>query len=515
MPVNFIVDLIRDVADWLAPEQDRKARPDRELIDEAREAEFYDIPVPTRKGILHGRSTAAAVGGGSTGPHDHEVTVSGDVSRYTDVATWTHTAVIPDNQMRQTGIEVDTSKEFLHIALNLTDDDTAPRELGYQRIRTAEWLALALDDTAEGGAFVESSSRSGILAFPTDDRYNVISTHIRRYQDAQQVNRLAIGFQITADQPSAFINGIRYFYEDKTVTVESTGSSEDSGGGGGGGGALIDVSEEHAPPEINEDNYKNAWADFDRDVPRVWVGYRARHEGTPAEGDFSEFTHAQFLGVRHDDSHAGSPSVFTSYYSLSRHSMRARVRHDGRFGAPDRWVWTDYSYDSWATRMGITLLNWLGERADEAALLREIGDSIDSTRTYGGYNTDTGHVETLDNDTWVDPLDQADVYGAHPLDSPQGFPRSYWWGKGQTERWPTTHPNEDNGTPRRLAWAADGPHENFDGGVGDFILATSDISSDIDAGSPSLTNEMVFQPPRVCGIFVSSCQPAKSRVMLR
>ena len=76
-----------------------------------------------------------------------------------------------------------------------------------------------------------------------------------------------------------------------------------------------------------------------------------------------------------------------------------------------------------------------------------------------------------------------------------------FWGIGQTEAWPVGFPNEQTGILlRRMAFAADGPHEDWDGGgdglFDDFFVAAADVDSNIDAGSPAAaTDNVVFSPP--------------------
>ena len=133
-------------------------------------------------------------------------------STYTDVETLTYTGDLTAGLLYQTAIEVDVTKDFMHIALSVSGTST-PRELEYARIRTDEWLALAVDTTTNASAFAESDGKSGILAYATDDRFNVISLHLRRYVNAGK-SLLSIGIKaLPGDTPAADINGIRYFYE--------------------------------------------------------------------------------------------------------------------------------------------------------------------------------------------------------------------------------------------------------------------------------------------------------------
>ena len=72
---------------------------------------------------------------------------------------------------------------------------------------------------------------------------------------------------------------------------------------------------------------------------------------------------------------------------------------------------------------------------------------------------------------------------------------------GQTEEWPVDFPNTQNGTAlRRMAFAADGPHDGWDGGLSgfydDIFVAAADVDSDIDTGLPAAaTDNVVFTLP--------------------
>ena len=64
-------------------------------------------------------------------------------------------------------------------------------------------------------------------------------------------------------------------------------------------------------------------------------------------------------------------------------------------------------------------------------------------------------------------------------------PVAYWWGTGQTERWPAGYPNGDDGDRRRLRWATALPDEEFNRGeefFGDIWVPWAQVSTDIDAG---------------------------------
>ena len=399
-------------------------------------------------------------GGGGGGPHTHGITLSPD-SPYSAVEEWTRVASFVDGQMYQTGIEVDTDLEFLHVGLVIdegTDGADAPRELSYQRIRTAEWEGLELDSTADGAVFQEADNNSGILVYPTDDRYNVISLHLRRYQNADGDDLLSVGVQIASDQPSNDIRGIKYFYENPVTAI--TGNTASAGGGGGGGGGYVDVSEDRHPPTITEDNYKNLFVDFN-EPPRVWQGYRATHVHEDATGDFTNVVDSDLIdpGVFRDDAHAGSPSAFMMYFSTSRHSWRARVLHEGRGVVPDRWVWVDYSWHSTRSRLFTDTALFLGEADTDAELVAQVSNH-DAAINYYGINLTTHRVRFLTNSSYVAPVDETPTYGASPI-VPAEKADMMFWGADQDGATPSdlVARVRIGGDRYRLLWDTDGPNQ--------------------------------------------------------
>ena len=75
-------------------------------------------------------------------------------------------------------------------------------------------------------------------------------------------------------------------------------------------------------------------------------------------------------------------------------------------------------------------------------------------------------------------------------------PVGIWYGIGQTEEWPRNFPNTQTGSLlRRLAFAADGPHDGWDGGLDgvydDIFVAAADVDANIDAGAPAAATDNV------------------------
>ena len=80
-------------------------------------------------------------------------------------------------------------------------------------------------------------------------------------------------------------------------------------------------------------------------------------------------------------------------------------------------------------------------------------------------------------------------------------PTAVWYGVGQTEEWPSGHPNAQTGTLlRRMAFAAGGPHDGWDNGLDgsydSIFVAAADVDANIDAGTPAAaTDNVVFTLP--------------------
>ena len=244
------------------------------------------------------RTYASLRGGGVAGgsvpsgelvPHTHELALA---SPYTDVETWERagTTVFADNRMYQTGITIDTSKDFFFFTLIITGAGN-PRELEYKRMRTVEWEALELDDTADDGVFNRSSERSGLFDFATNERYNVISVHLRRYVDGGE-NKLAIGVELPSDAPATGIRGIRYFYEHPVT--ETTGGEASSISGS----SLLAGSFANATPPAEDtvgliENIEGVLYEHDR---RHHDGHGKMIGGTASPGTWITLSHDDFLG---------------------------------------------------------------------------------------------------------------------------------------------------------------------------------------------------------------------------
>ena len=159
-------------------------------------------------------------------------------------------------------------------------------------MRTVEWEGLELDDTANDSAFDRGSEKSGLFDFATNERYNVISVHLRRYVAGGE-NKLAIGVELPSDAPATGIRGIRYFYEHPVT--ETTG---EAGSLGASGSSLSAVSfaEATTPAEGTVgliENIEGVLYEHDR---RHHDGHGKTIGGTASPGTWITLNHDDFLG---------------------------------------------------------------------------------------------------------------------------------------------------------------------------------------------------------------------------
>ena len=463
--------------------------------------------VKSNVGVGIGATGSGGGGGGGNGgggPHTHGITLSPD-SPYSVVEEWTRAASFADGLMYQTGIEVDTDLEFLHVGLVIdegTDGADAPRELSYERIRTAEWEGLELDSTADGATFQEADNNSGILGFPTDDRYNIISLHLRRYQNADGDDLLSVGVQIASDQPSNDIRGIKYFYENPVTAITGNTATASGGGGGGGGGAggsylnpvsLADALEPAADTVRTIENINGT-------LYQHWVKHHEGHSkqigGTDIPGSWQELDHDRFRGF-HRRATAITPAA-EEFYANSTYGDFEIYHENGTTGWTGLTGWFGYNpfaeNEPWHSRLisGVeTILTFRG-------LSHNRRESFNIATAAGDAFVDVGNQQVYFAASYTASLDGYDDYIRRIYRSQAYFgnPRSYWWGKGQAERNPATYPNVDNASVlRRLAFAADGPHEVYSGFDYDIFVDAADVSSNADSGGPAFTGLMVFTLP--------------------
>ena len=169
---------------------------------------------------------------------------------------------------------------------------------------------------------------------------------------------------------------------------------------------VLDVTDTGLPA-LNIDNYRKFFVDHD--TPRVWVGHREFTPGTPAAGTFDQYTRSNYAGE-----HSSTPSVLpllnAHYYNTTSHSWFGVVSR----GFPPRNEWRQSSFSAIFSNA-----SWLGEQPDDVTAANLV-QNFSSSRRYLYYNTATGHVEELNNSTFVAAVAPDPHYVAEPISAPTG-----------------------------------------------------------------------------------------------
>ena len=186
-----------------------------------------------------------------------------------------------------------------------------------------------------------------------------------------------------------------------------------------------------------------------------------------ATGDFEIFTDGTDPALGSRGWRGYNPFEAGSYWATITDSAGADFVVDGR---------------------GFTQVETLEEAFNQA---ENIGDAFTVRQTRQiVVNETVTHAEAEDTKY------KAEVYYPPGTREPVGV----FFGVGQTEEWPSDYPNTQTGiSSRRMAFAADGPHDAWKGGhnfFDDIFVAAADVSSDIDVGSPAgATDNIVFTLP--------------------
>ena len=434
-------------------------------------------------------------GGNGNGGGDDAPSETVTVGPYTDVQTWDRGDALVDGRMYRAGVQPDTTKEFMHIGLLI--EGSVPKTLVYNRIRTAEWLTLKLDILASDNTpFNEDEEESGVLSYATNDRYNVISLHLRRYQDADGNNLLACGIQVNTpgDQPSSNVHGLLYFYEDKSLEVEFTGSAAGSG--------LTPKTFADATEPVEEsvgliENIEGVLYEHDR---RHLEGHGKTIGGTASPGTWITLNDDDFLGFF---THVDPPpdTVFTSgkfYYGRDYGSFTIH-----RVNGEDGWlgVTGNFTYDPFAdgepwhevTIAGAEVdLNFRGG-VDHLRLAFAAANGIGEAFANRGAN------EMVYASEFMAQTDGYDEFFRRVYIPPGAVrPIMEFWGEGQTKQFAANviaHART-GGLYYRYAWVQENPNHaiGYDFGVR-AVDATDVIGVDLLTGEAALGNQKVLKFP--------------------
>ena len=169
---------------------------------------------------------------------------------------------------------------------------------------------------------------------------------------------------------------------------------------------VIDVTNTGLPA-LDVTNYRKFF--IDHDTPRVWVGHRESTPGTPAAGTFDRYTRSNYAGE-----HSSTPSVLpllnAHYYNTTSHSWFGVVSR----GFPPTNEWRQSSFS-----VIFSNASWLGEQPDDTTAANLV-QHFSASRRYFYYNTGTGHVEELNNSSFVAAVTPDPHYVAEPISAPSG-----------------------------------------------------------------------------------------------
>ena len=173
-----------------------------------------------------------------------------------------------------------------------------------------------------------------------------------------------------------------------------------------GGLQIVDVTGSGGP-SVNANNYRSLFVDFISG--HVWIGLVRHISGEDPVGTYTDFVHTDFLGVYRDDGAAPDPSETKYFYASGQHGWRVRFYLSAPFTTA-YWVWQHINF----SQVGLFSSSdvWLGEAADDDALLHRMPDGADSsdTRRFVGYNRATGKIRLLTNSTYTEAVERHNEY---------------------------------------------------------------------------------------------------------
>ena len=158
-------------------------------------------------------------------------------------------------------------------------------------------------------------------------------------------------------------------------------------------------------PILTEANHRSVFIDFD--TPRAWIGHREVDHATDAQGAWSGYANANYLGAQQSQPSIVTPGQY--YYDTNAHEWRLfRV-----IGGTGRFRQTTV-----AATLGAPAV-WLGEQADDQTAVNMI-TAYQATSVYYFFDLATGTVRVLDGTTYVAPVGEQIYYTAEPISAPGG-----------------------------------------------------------------------------------------------
>lgn len=291
--------------------------------------------------------------------------------------------------------------------------------------------------------------------------------------------------------------GIAYVFEDKEVVTAVDGDAGDSDDSGGSGTALESIAE---LPELNADNFGWMWnlngtlvENYAEPITTTTldVGY-----ATVGAGDtinLSGHANVRYRGAHYGSAAVANPQNNDIFLNLLGGHIQYYIHTAG-----------DELTDGWrnATQALLDAMGYLGYRRHkrDANQLVAHASQTDKVGLYVGYGGLLRRVTSFTEETENNTAYLAREYRPHVA---VGNPVAWYYGIGQTERFPSTYPNtsidQDVSAVQFADPATDGTHEYYDGGdiaFRDMWVAPGDVPSDADTvdGNSPITNNMYFKP---------------------
>ena len=160
-------------------------------------------------------------------------------------------------------------------------------------------------------------------------------------------------------------------------------------------------------PTITEANHRSLFIDFD--TPRVWVGHRTPIADTPGTADSDVFADLNYLGAFDARQTARPASTNVYFYDTTNHYFEGGSLYNLRL----IWSHRDITYLLGASA------RWLGEQPDSNTAANLI-NNFDASLRYLYFSTTAQTVREIRNNSYVAPINNANLFTAEPISSPTG-----------------------------------------------------------------------------------------------
>ena len=180
------------------------------------------------------------------------------------------------------------------------------------------------------------------------------------------------------------------------------------------GGTIFDVDEiidvtSTGLPAITEANHRSLFIDFD--TPRVWVGHRTPIADTAGSANADSFADTNYLGAFATRPTPQPASTDVYFYDTTNHYFEGGAFY--RVNQPLIWSHRDITFLLGASA------RWLGEQADSNTAANLI-NNFDASLRYLYFSTASQTVREIRNNSYVEPVNNTNLYTAEPISAPTG-----------------------------------------------------------------------------------------------